>query len=283
MRIKNWWTYADYGISVLIGLSMAYFLSSLIGIFFIPKPVLKLTEINRSGKNRDDKKKLILMANIFQANTGEKISQKIDKKNIPIAKVVSDIEGYKVVGYVKGDNPMVLLKKKGKPVEIITKNKGLNNLWFLDRIENRGVFLINKKTKKIKLFRLKGIKKNLQSSGVIKNSVGMKNSSRITKIVVNRSMLDQASNINNLLKEINVGPVFNKGQAIGYRINYLSNNSIIKKIGLKKGDIIISINGEPTTDPNAIITLYSELKDLTGVSIDLIRNNKKKTIFVEIQ
>ncbi len=272
--------FIDYAIFALLGIALAYFVDSLVFVF-LPTMNVKITHRKKvfSKNNDQDIERVILSKNVFGVDIGINKSKVV---SIAKAKVVSSINGYKLVGFIRGNDPMVLLKKGNKPVVIVTKNKGLNKLWYLYKIADNGVYLKNKKTGEIKLFQFK----NQNSSAPALMFAGEENingGSSIEKVKVPKSILSQVDDLNVLLRQINIVPVFRNGRAYGYRINYLSPNSVLSRIGLRVGDIIVSINGQPTTDPSSLMGLYAQLKDLNSVSINLIRNSQKKTIFVQIE
>ena len=272
--------FIDYAIFALLGIALAYFVDSLVFVF-LPTMNVKITHRKKvfSKNNDQDIERVILSKNVFGVDIG---INKPKVVSIAKAKVVSSINGYKLVGFIRGNDPMVLLKKGNKPVVIVTKNKGLNKLWYLYKIADNGVYLKNKKTGEIKLFQFK----NQNSSAPALMFAGEENingGSSIEKVKVPKSILSQVDDLNVLLRQINIVPVFRNGRAYGYRINYLSPNSVLSRIGLRVGDIIVSINGQPTTDPSSLMGLYAQLKDLNSVSINLIRNSQKKTIFVQIE
>ena len=281
--MKRFEKLVDYFIYAFLGIALAYFIDSVIATV-LPSITIQTIEKSRhsSVKNNENIEKLIISKNIFDVNTGL-----VKKKTVLVkrAKIVSSINGYKLVGFIRGKNPMVLLKKYGKPIAIVTKTKGLNKVWLLYKIEVNGVYLRNRRTGEIKLFKFsnsggKSPTLTLLASQNIYSTLG---SSGVEKVKVSKSILGQVDNLNVLLRQINIVPVFRNGKAYGYVINYLSPNSVLRRIGLRVGDVIVSINGQPTTNPSALINLYAQLKDLNSVSINLIRNSQKKTIFVQIE
>jgi len=270
----------DYAIFALLGVSLAYFVDSLIFTFL---PIVNVKIVHRNMmvfKNKSQNiEKVVLSKNVLNVDVGIKKPKMV---SVAKAKIVSSINGYKLVGFIRGSDPMVLLKKGSKPVVIVTKNKGLDKLWYLYKIADNGVYLKNKKTGEIKLFKFK----NQNNSAPVLMFAGeesVNGGSSIEKVKVPKSVLSQVNNLNVLLRQINIVPVFKNGKAYGYRINYLSPNSVLSRIGLRVGDVIVSINGQPTTDPSSLMGLYAQLKDLNSVSINLIRGSQKKTIFVQIE
>ncbi len=276
--------YIAYVISALLGVAFAYFISGLIS-YELPVQVKNIPAAVKTGCNTKPKyenmKKTIISENVFDIETGRK-SNKIERN----VKVASSINGYKLVGFVSGSSPMALFKKSSKPVAIVTKNKGIDGVWILDEIKKDGVYLKNKKTKEVKKFEFPSMTKQLSIFGK-KLSVTYSKpsyiSSNVEKITVSKNILKRVGNINTLFRQINIVPVFRNKKAIGYRINYIAPNSVLRKIGLRTGDIVVSINGEATTSPQKIMSLYSQIGSMTNVNLDIIRNGRKKTIFVDIK
>ncbi len=276
--------YIAYAISALLGVAFAYFICGLIS-YELPVQVKNIPAAVKTGYNTKPKyenmKKTIISENVFDIETGRK-SNKIERN----VKVASSINGYRLVGFVSGSSPMALFKKSSKPVAIVTKNKGIYGVWILDEIKKDGVYLKNKKTKEVKKFEFPSMTKQLSIFGK-KLSVTYSKpsyiSSNVEKITVSKNILKRVGNINTLFRQINIVPVFRNKKAIGYRINYIAPNSVLRKIGLRTGDIVVSINGETTTSPQKIMSLYSQIGSMTNVNLDIIRNGRKKTIFVDIK
>jgi len=164
-------------------------------------------------------KRVIISENVFDIETGKKSGKA--ERNV---KVASNINGYRLVGFVSGSAPMALFKKSSKPVAIVTKNRGIDGVWILDKIKKDGVYLKNKRTKEVKKFEFPSMTKQLSVFGK-KLSVTYSKpsyiSSNVEKITVSKNILKQVGNINTLFRQINIVPVFKNKKAIGYRVNYI--------------------------------------------------------------
>jgi general secretion pathway protein C len=55
-------------------------------------------------------------------------------------------------------------------------------------------------------------------------------------------------------------------------------NSFFSKMGLRNGDIIQGVDGEPITSPDDIMDLYEELKEGSSVSLQIGRRGRNKTL-----
>ncbi len=270
-------------IAIFAGFSLGYFVDSLILSnikYSLSQSSYKQTT-SKTKKEIKNLEKVIMENNVFDIEKGIKTKK---TKNVKV-KVVSNINGYRLVGFVSGKDAMALFKKGSKPVVVVTKKKGIDKIWVLYKITADGVYLKNKRTEEIKKFAFPSIKKELSLFGKdisVSYTKSTLNQS-VEKITVNKSILNKVGDINYLFKQINIVPAFKNGKAFGYRINYIAPNSVLNKIGLKVGDIIVSINGEPTTSPDKIMNLYSQIKEMTSVNLDIIRNGTKKTLFIVIK
>ena len=270
-------------IAIFAGFSLGYFVDSLILSnikYSLSQSSYKQTT-SKTKKEIKNLEKVIMENNVFNIEKGIKTKK---TKNVKV-KVVSNINGYRLVGFVSGKDAMALFKKGSKPVVVVTKKKGIDKVWVLYKITADGVYLKNKRTEEIKKFAFPSMKKELSLFGKdisVSYTKSTLNQS-VEKITVNKSILNKIGDINYLFKQINIIPAFKNGKAFGYRINYIAPNSVLNKIGLKVGDIIVSINGEPTTSPDKIMNLYSQIKEMTSVNLDIIRNGTKKTLFIVIK
>lgn len=64
----------------------------------------------------------------------------------------------------------------------------------------------------------------------------------------------------------------------GFLVRRLKKGSLYEKIGLKQGDIITSVNGEPLNSIQDAMTHYSKLSTLDQVQIEITRNGKPEIL-----
>ncbi len=106
----------------------------------------------------------------------------------------------------------------------------------------------------------------------------------ITHITLRKALIEKKmTDFNKFLKNVQINPHFKGSKTIGYRLSYISKASILNRIGLKRGDIIVSVNGKPTSNPLKMMNLYSQLSNMTSINLNILRNGTKKTIFVEVE
>jgi general secretion pathway protein C len=78
----------------------------------------------------------------------------------------------------------------------------------------------------------------------------------------------------------NLGP---DGKNDGFRVVSISPASFYERIGLRNGDVIQRINGIEVKDPQTFMQVFTQLKDESNISLDLLRNNQKESFNYEIR
>ncbi len=68
----------------------------------------------------------------------------------------------------------------------------------------------------------------------------------------------------------------------GYKITYIKRGSIFDRIGLKKGDILLEVNGKKLSSDKDAWDLYKNMNKFNYYEIKLKRNNQIKVINYEI-
>lgn len=57
-------------------------------------------------------------------------------------------------------------------------------------------------------------------------------------------------------------PVRDSGHVTGFRIVSLVPESVVSKVGFQNDDVLLSVDGEPLTEPEQMLKLYTRLNDL---------------------
>lgn len=117
-----------------------------------------------------------------------------------------------------------------------------------------------------------------------KSSTNENSSSSSLNIKISRTEVEKnLKDINSMIKSVFVSPYYDKNDFVGYRLSRIGTDSIISKIGLKNGDVIVRINDESLENPQKMMELLSKISDVTALKIDIIRRLKKETLFLEIE
>ncbi|MCO5141533.1 MAG: hypothetical protein M9962_00415 [Oligoflexia bacterium] len=97
------------------------------------------------------------------------------------------------------------------------------------------------------------------------------------RFLIDRKEVDATlANLNEVLTQARCVPHMENGQADGYECFQIVPGSIYDKLGMKDGDVICGINGQPVNDPARAFSLLTELKNSNTRNIELcIKRNKQ--------
>ena len=101
----------------------------------------------------------------------------------------------------------------------------------------------------------------------------------LDRSLVNRSM----DNINTLMKQVRIRPHFSGGKPDGMLLYGIKNDSLFKKMGLRNGDIIMGVDGRKIRSVDDALALYQNLKNASGVDMQIKRRGRIKEINYNVQ
>jgi general secretion pathway protein C len=104
-------------------------------------------------------------------------------------------------------------------------------------------------------------------------------------ISMNRTEINESlKDLNGLLAQASIQPHSTDGQADGLAITGIKAGSIFRKMGLRNGDVVKSVNNEAIKSPEDLINMYNELKSSPDISLQIQRRGEERTLnynFVE--
>ncbi len=90
-----------------------------------------------------------------------------------------------------------------------------------------------------------------------------------------RTTVDKAlADINQVLTQARAVPNFENGQPAGYKLFQIVPGSIFDALGLKNGDTIVGLNGQPVNDPGKAFELLGELKTAKSLELGVKRDGR---------
>lgn len=97
-----------------------------------------------------------------------------------------------------------------------------------------------------------------------------------------RAEVDKAlENLSLLYTEIRAVPYFKDGKADGFKLISVKKSSLFEKLGLKRGDILKSINGN-VLDIQSGLKLFNELKNETSFILEVERRGTEQSFYYDI-
>ncbi len=107
---------------------------------------------------------------------------------------------------------------------------------------------------------------------------------RSQTITLNRAQIAKAlKNVNELMQQVRITPHFQDGQPDGFSLTGIRPNSIVRKMGLRNGDVITGVNGKKIETMDDAMGFYQQLSSGETVSINMKRRGKERTIEYKIK
>lgn len=104
-----------------------------------------------------------------------------------------------------------------------------------------------------------------------------------SRIVIDQKEVDDAlQNLDRLMTEIQIVPNFRGGKPAGMKVLMVKPGSIISKLGIKRGDVLVKVNGQDL-DVQRGMELFSQMKDMRSFALDVERGGKNQTLEYEIR
>ncbi len=101
--------------------------------------------------------------------------------------------------------------------------------------------------------------------------------------IVDRSLVEHyGKNMKEVMKDIGIADEKEGNDLKGFRVTFVRKNSPFSKLGLRRGDVIKSINGEMITSYNAAMNVYKNIDKIDGLSLTITRGKEEMELEYEI-
>ena len=98
-----------------------------------------------------------------------------------------------------------------------------------------------------------------------------------------RGEVDKAlADFNKILTQARAIPNFENGTPAGYKLFQIVPGSIYAQLGLKDGDVIAGLNGDPINDPSKAFEMLNQLKNSNHMELQIKRDGKSSTMTYDI-
>lgn len=83
-------------------------------------------------------------------------------------------------------------------------------------------------------------------------------------------------------QEVRIEPEYDENNQIkGYRFEH-NDRALMRSMGLRPGDIIVEVNGQPLTDPSTLSGLFGTLSSATSISLGIERNGRRENLNISM-
>ncbi len=184
-----------------------------------------------------------------------------------------------IVRYPDGTYEAAFSDQQGKRSFIVRKGDKLNNFEVLDIKPDQVIVSREGKRSAYYLFNKAPKKTKKPSSTRHLSSVRGSNRVALKKNEVQAALSDMAS----FLRQVRIVPYMEKGKPKGFQLLDIVPGSIVARVGLKNGDVVERVNGKPIHTPQEAMQLFTLLQNGQGLTLEIKRNNQRKTITIDLK
>jgi len=211
----------------------------------------------------------------------------IRKKSAPIAGSIKDITLLAI--YNASDVTVVTVEYKRKS-KVLAKGDEVNGFVLEGAGPNYATFSKNSKMYRVTLRITSGGHTSIQPS---KPSTPAP-SPRKTKVegdvvdagdhkIIDKSLLEHyATNVDDIYKNIGIKEIKKGKELKGFSISFIRKGSPFAKLGLKRGDVIESINGQKIDSEKAAFDMYKNIKNIDDLSLVIKRGKEEMELEYEV-
>ncbi|HEO98633.1 MAG: hypothetical protein JW682_01130 [Campylobacterales bacterium] len=101
--------------------------------------------------------------------------------------------------------------------------------------------------------------------------------------IIDRSLLTHyTTNMDDIFKDIGIQDMKEGDTVTGFKVSFVRRGSHFSKLGLQKGDIIKSVNGQEINSYNAAFGIFKEVQNMANMTLVIIRDNKEMELEYEV-
>jgi len=265
MQLKAKWP-VNLFLTALLAYSTAYFVSSLALLKFKPcfrLPPLELEKAKASFVDYRLEKEGFFLS---KRKTTRKSKEEVKRE------VVTSFSSYTLKGTVVcsscGHSIAILKGPSGKTV-VLSEGEELEGYKLVKVLPNQVV--LRSGSRELLL--------TLKEEGAGKGTTEKREGERQSYTVKKSQIIEQISS-GDFLKYINIVP---SKEPEGLKVNYVNPRSFIYKLGIRPGDVILSINEIRIKSPEDSFAAFEKLKTADTVTITVMRDGKEVKLHYELE
>jgi general secretion pathway protein C len=217
-------------------------------------------------------------------------------KRVPntISKPAGSIKDIILLAIYNATDETVITVEYKKKTKVLCRGDKINGFVLEGAGSNFATFSKNAKTYQINLVKSKKSTKSMGSIKVSSEVTPPKKVQASKKAVgeiieagdhriVDKSLVEYyVNNMEEMEKYIGATEVKKGKDLKGFRITFVRKNSHFSKLGLQRGDVIKSINGQEITSYNAAMNIYKKINTMDSLSLTIRRGKEEMELEYEI-
>jgi len=247
-----------------------------ISLFFLPSSGVEYTQ---------DGKAKALYYRVKLTNAATAIAPVKSTKKKP---VVSSMRGLKLLALYNASDALVVTVAKGSKTTVLGKGEKIDGFTLTSAGPNYAIFTKAEKEFKLSLINVKSSgKSSSRPKAVVSNETKEDKDAIVEEGGVKRIKRDlltsYTKDVDKIWKDIGISENKLSGKINGFKINFVKKGSDFEKLGLKRGDILIGLNGEELNSYGAAMGFFKDINNIENLTLTVERDGATKDIEYEIQ
>lgn len=199
----------------------------------------------------------------------------------PSSPALADLSAWRLLGTVIGNMPRALLRVDEEFV-ILSQGQRLHG-WKLAGVERDFVeFTAGGRTERVLLWARQAEAEPAAPLRPTGQMAGPPATS--TRVSLSRAdVRPLLSDPNSLLQMASFKPFSVDGRVSGFQVFSIRPDSLLSKVGLRNGDVLLRINGQTLSGPTQLLQAYSGMDRASLITLDVQRASQLQTYIVEVQ
>ena len=273
----------NYAILILSPMAIIKLIWVIIASFTLPSTTIEIDSL-------DEVKPLY-----YRVSLAKKSNKIIDKPKTVITKPIqkqSSMRGIRLIGiYIDDDIIVVTIEKLSKRT-VLSKGEEFQGFKLIGATKHHAIF-----SKRDKEYKLEFIKKKKSMSTKSKSIIKEVENTPKPKIESKNEVIDDGytktirrdflnsymKSPKNIWKDIGINEIKSGKSITGFRVRFVRKDSGFDKLGIKRGDIILAINGERLTSHKSAFNAYKDISTIENLTLTVKRNNQEMELEYEIK
>jgi general secretion pathway protein C len=102
-------------------------------------------------------------------------------------------------------------------------------------------------------------------------------------VVDRRALAGAVDNVSGLLTQVRAVAEVHEGRPAGFRLFRIRADSLFAQLGLRDGDVVQRVNGQPVAEPTALLGFLARLRAEPRVALDIVRRDVPRTLVYDLR
>ena len=251
--------------------------------------VAEMLWLSPTGKEHNDEVNSKSLYYRVKLTPNEAPPAPIKKQPVKIAKNIKDIT---LLAIYNSDDTTVITVEYKRKTKVLSTGDVINGFVLEGAGNNFATFSKDNKTYKIVLIKSKnsGLKSSIKTISKVKPQSAKKSTKAEGEItdagdhrIVDRTLLNHyAKNMDDIYKNIGIKEVKKGGNIQEFAITFIRRGSPFAKLGLRRGDVIKTINGVEINSYNAAFETYKNIQNIQNMTMVIKRGKKEMELEYEV-